>query len=190
MKTKMILLSLAALFGGLSLNAQSKFAYVNFTELVQLMPETDEARATSEASANEAQETYKGMVEEYQKKLEQYQQKAATWTAATKESKEKELAEIENRIREFQGAIQQELQEQQAKLMAPIYKKAQETVSKLGKDGGFVFVFDQANLLYFDAAQCTDLTAEARKVLNIPADRTMESLQAEMQAKAAAAGAK
>ncbi|MBP5397250.1 MAG: OmpH family outer membrane protein [Bacteroidales bacterium] len=190
MKTKMILLSLATLFLGVSLHAQTvsgKVAYVNFSELVQLMPEMDEARATSEASANEAQETYKGMWEEYQKKLEQYQQKAGTWTAATKESKEKELAEIENRIREFQGAIQQELQEQQQKLMAPIYKKAQEAVNKLGKDGGYMFVFDQANLLYFDAAQCTDLTADARKALNIPADRTLESLQAEMQAKAAAA---
>ena len=188
---KIFLISLITLFAASAANAQEaaspKFAYVNFSELVQLMPEMDEARATSEAASNEAQETYKGMVEEFQKKYEQYQQKAATWTAAIKESKEKELNEMDNRIREFQGAIQQELQEQQQKLMAPIYKKAQDIVGQLGKDKGFTMVIDATSVLYIDKAQCTDLTQEARKALNIPADRTLESLQAELQAKAAAA---
>ncbi len=188
---KIFLISLITLFAASAVNAQEaaspRFAYVNFSELVQLMPEMDEARATSEAASNEAQETYKGMVEEFQKKYEQYQQKASTWTSAIKESKEKELSEMENRIREFQGAIQQELQEQQQKLMAPIYKKAQDTVGQLGKEKGFTMVFDATAVLYIDKAQCTDLTPDARKALNIPADRTLESLQAEMQAKAAAA---
>ena len=46
-----------------------------------------------------------------------------------------------------------------------------------------------ASLLYLDPAQGIDLTPEARTALNIPADRTLESLQAELQAKAAAAQA-
>ncbi|MBQ1209388.1 MAG: OmpH family outer membrane protein [Bacteroidales bacterium] len=188
---KFILISIVALFASNALMAQEaatpKFAYVNFSELVQLMPEMDEARATSEAASNEAQETYRAMVEEFQKKYEQYSQKSATWTAAIKESKEKELADLEGRIREFQEAIQQELQEQQQKLMAPIYKKAQEVVAKLGVEKGYTMVFDVTTILYINPAQCDDLTAEARVVLNIPAERTMESLQAELQAKAAAA---
>ena len=42
---------------------------------------------------------------------------------------------------------------------------------------------------HIDPAQLVDLTAEARTALNIPADRTLESLQAELQAKAEAAQA-
>lgn len=191
---KTLLISVIALFSALCLNAQNdasaslpKFAYVDFGVLVQLMPEMDEARATMEASSNEAQETYKGMVEEYQKKLEQYQQKAGTWTPAIRESKEKELGEFQTRITEFQDAIRQELQEQQQKLMAPIQKKAVESVTALAKEKGITAVFDSASVLYIDPAQCIDLMPEARVVLNIPADRTIESLQAELQAKAAAA---
>ena len=68
--------------------------------------------------------------------------------------------------------------------MAPLYKKAQETVENLAKNGGYIFVFDQTTALYVDPAQADDLTASARKVLGIPEDRTMESLQKELQAKA------
>ena len=66
--------------------AQPKFAHVNFTELVQLMPEADAARATMSASSKEAEETYAAMVEEYQTKANQYQQKSASWTAARTDS--------------------------------------------------------------------------------------------------------
>ena len=70
-----------------------------------LMPEMDAARETMNASQKEAEETYAAMVEEYQGKATQYQQKQATWTAAIRESKEKELYEIQNRIQDFQPGV-------------------------------------------------------------------------------------
>lgn len=164
--------------------AQTKAAYVNFSELVYLMPEMDEARAAMDASQQEAQETYATMVEEYNSKMTQYQQKASTWTNAIRESKEKELQDIGDRINEFNQSIQSELAMQQQELTTPIQQKAQETVQKLAKEGGYAFVFDFSSLLYIDPAQCTDLTPAARKALNIPEGRTLESLQAELQAAA------
>lgn len=163
-----------------------KFAHVNFNELIQLMPEMDTARDQMDAAQKEAQETYQAMMEEFQSKYQQYEQKQATWTPAVKQSKEKELGEIQNRIQEFQENIQVELQQQQQVLMAPIYQKAQETVTELAKSGSYIYVFDASQVLYLDPAQSTDLTPAARKVLNIPEDRTIESLQAELQARAAA----
>jgi outer membrane protein len=162
--------------------AQPKFAHVNFTELVQLMPEADKAREAMNASQKEASETFQSMYEEYQTKMQQYQQKASTWTPAIKESKEKELGEIQNRIQEFQQSIQMELQQQNQQLMEPIQKKALETVEKLAKAGGYTMVFDPSQFLYFDKSQCKDLTADARKALNIPAGRTLEDLEKELQA--------
>lgn len=164
--------------------AQQKFAHVNFSELVQLMPEADQARTTMDASSKEASETYQAMADEFNTKYQQYQQKAATWTQAIRETKEKELTDIQQRIQEFQQTVQAELQQQQQQLMAPIYQKAQEAIEKLAKEGGFIYVIDQTSALYIDPAQSTDLTPAARKALNIPDDRTMESLQKELQAKA------
>lgn len=180
---KKILATLALGLIGLSLFAQN-IGRVNFSELVQLMPEADEARATLQASQQEAEETYTSMVEEYQGKMNQYQQKNTTWTTAIREAKEKELYDIQNRIQEFQQTISQELQQQQTTLMAPLYQKAQEVVNSIAKGKGLAVVFDSTSALYFDEAQVVDLTAEARKALNIADDRTMESLQAELAAKA------
>ena len=178
---KIFLFAAMALFT-LTASAQAKFAYVNFNEIVMLMPESDAARTQMQAAQKEASDTYQSMVDEANAKFNEYQQKQATWTPAIKESKEKELGEIQNRIQEFQQSIQVELQQQNQQLMEPIQKKALETVEKLAKAGGYIYVFDVSSLLYFDSTQSKDLTPDARKALNIPAGRTLESLQAEMQA--------
>ena len=183
---KIFLIAIAALCG-LSLAAQPKFAHVNMNELVQLMPEMDQARTAMNASSKEAQETYQAMVEEFNTKYQEYQQKVSTWTAVIRESKEKELSGFQQRIQEFQEAIQAELQQQQQQLMAPIYKKANDTIASIAKAAGYVFVFDVAQILYVDPAQSTDITPEARKALGIADDRTLEALQAELQAQAQAA---
>ena len=130
---KKILLIAAASLLSVAAFAQLKVAHVNFAELVQLMPEADTARAAMEASSKEAQETYTAMVEEYNTKYSAYQQKASSWTPAIRESKEKELQGIITRINEFDQSIQAELQQQQQLLMAPIQKKAMDTVNQLAK---------------------------------------------------------
>jgi outer membrane protein len=187
---KKIFLIAAMAVASVAASAQDfKFAYVDFTELVQLMPEADSARVQTEAASLEAQETYQAMVEEYQSKGQQFQQKQATWTPAIRESKAAELQQIEYRIQEFQQAVQQDLQQLQNTLQAPIYEKAQNVVNELAKSKGIALVFEKTSLLYVDPAQGIDLTPEARKALNIPEGRTLETLQQELMAKAQASQA-
>ena len=190
---KILLIAAAASMFSLAATAQTKFAHVNFGELVQLMPEADSAMVQLEAANNEAQETYNSMVSEFQSKYDQFEQKQASWTPAVRESKQKELMDIQTRVQEFQQAIQQDMTIQQDMsqlqntLMAPIYQKAQEVVTNLAKEKGVIYVYDSSTLLYVDDAQSIDLTPEARTALNIPADKTIESVMAARQAAAAAA---
>jgi outer membrane protein len=186
---KILLIAVMAVMS-VAAGAQSlKWAYVDFNELVMLMPEMDEARATMDENAKTNEEILVAMYEEYQTKMTQYQQKAETWTPAIRESKEKEIMEIQARFEQTQQSLQQEIQLLQQNLQTPIYEKAQTTVTELAKAQGIAFVFEKSSLLYVDPAQGVDLTPEARKALNIPEDRTLESLQAELQAQAAAAQA-
>ena len=166
-----------------------KLGRVNFTELDQLAPEADAAREQITAMQNEAQETFNAMLEEYNTKANQYQQKSSTWTTAIRESKEKELMEIQNRVQEFQQSISQELQQKQAELMNPIMEKAQKAVQDIAKAQGIIAVFDSGSALYFDEAAVVDLTPAARKSLGIKEGRTLEQLAAELQAQAAAQNA-
>lgn len=177
---KIVLFAAAALLA-LSASAQTKFAHVNYNELIQLTAAADSARAQLTAAQKEAQETDQSMIEEFQTKYQQYQQKAETWTATVRQSKEKELSDIQQRIQEFEQNVQQELQLQQQQLFAPIQRKALETVEKLAKAGGYIYVFEQGSLLYIDPSQSTDLTPAARKALGIKEGRTLETLQQELQ---------
>ena len=122
------------------------------------------------------------MVDEFNTKYSEYQQKASTWTATILETKQAELSRIQQSIQEFQQNIQVELQQQESDLINPIQQKAIETVQKLAKDGGYVYVFEIGSLLYVNEAQSTDLTPAARKALGIPEGRTIEDLQAALQA--------
>ena len=187
---KKILLIAAMAVMSVAASAQNlKWAYVDFNELVMLMPEMDEARATLEENQKTNEEILVAMYEEYQTKMQQYQQKAESWTPAIRESKEKEIMEIQSRFEQTQQSLQMELQQLQQSLQAPIYEKAQKTVNDLAKAQGIAFVFEKSSMLYVDPAQGIDLTPEARTALNIPADRTLETLQAELQAQAQAAAA-
>jgi outer membrane protein len=164
-----------------------KFGYVNYSELVQLMPDMDTVREQLEAQERETYETLGAMYEEYQTKAQQFQQKESTWTPAIRDSKLKELQEIETRFQESQQIFQQELQQMQQMLQAPVAEKAQATVTELAKAHGLAFVFEETQMIYIDPSQGVNLTPEARTALNIPEGRTLETLSAELQAKAAAA---
>ena len=187
---KKILLIAARAVMSVAASAQNlKWAYVDFNELVMLMPEMDEARATMDENQKTNEEILVAMYEEYQTKMQQYQQKAETWTPAIRESKEREIMEIQSRFEQTQQSLQMELQQLQQSLQAPIYEKAQNTVNDLAKAQGIAFVFEKSSMLYVDPAQGIDLTPEDRTALIIPADRTLEALQAELQAQAQAAAA-
>lgn len=172
---KKFLFVIAALVASVAMaDAQNlKFGYVNYNEIIMLMPETDSARTNLSVAQKDADEIYQGMVEEYNIKLEQYQQKVGSWTPAVRESKERELAEMQQRINDYTSSIQMELNQMQQNLMAPIVQKAVEAVGRISKAQGLALVFDTTTLLYFDPAQGTDITKELKAELGISEDKVV-----------------
>ena len=184
---KKIILIAAMAVMSIAASAQNlKFGYVDFNEVIMLMPEMDQARATLEENQKTNEEILMAMYEEYQTKAQQYQQKASTWTPAIRESKEREIMDIQTRLEQTQQSLQQEMQQLQNSLQAPIYEKAQATVNQIAKEMGLAAVFEMGTLLYIDETQLVNLTPATRTALGISEDRTLEALQAELQAKAQA----
>ena len=186
---KIILVAAVALMSFAAKAQDVKFAYVDFNEIVMLMPEMDEARATLEENSKTNEEILMSMYEEYQTKVQQYEQKASTWTPVVLETKQREIMEIEQRLQQTQQSLQQELQQLQQNLQMPVVEKANKVIEELAKAKGVAAVYDKTTFLYVDPTKMIDLTPAARKALNIPEGRTLETLQAEMMAKAQAQGA-
>ena len=184
---KMLMIAAMAFISVAAMAQETKFAYVDFNEVVMLMPEMDEARATIEENSKTNEEILMAMYEEYQTKVQQYEQKKATWTPSVLEIKEKEIMDIQARLEQTQQSLQQEIQQLQQSLQAPIIEKANNAIAEIAKAKGIAAVYEKSSFLYVDPAQFVDLTPEVRVALNIPEGRTLETLQAEMMAKAQAA---
>lgn len=177
---KIILIAAMALIA-FSASAQS-IGIVNYEELCTLMPEYMEAQRTIAAVSKETGDTFQEMANEFQNKRTAFEQKQNTWTASVKEAKQKELADMQQRLQEFQQTAYQELQEKQNELLSPIREKAISAIRELAKAQGIVVVLDAAQLIYYDPDNTVDLMPLARTALGIPEGRTLETVQEEITA--------
>ena len=91
-----------------TVSAQVKIAHVNTAEVLDAMPDKSKAEKKLESYYNELQEQLKTMYTEYQNKLQDYQANAETMSNLVKQSKEKELVDLESRITAFQGNAESE----------------------------------------------------------------------------------
>ncbi|MFA5850299.1 MAG: OmpH family outer membrane protein [Bacteroidales bacterium] len=150
-----------------------KFGHINSQELIALMPDRDSAVLKLDIYGKQLQQDMDDMQAEFQTKMNIYQQKQATWTAVVLEDRQKELQQIQARFEAFQANAQQEYQQMQQLLYAPVYQKANETLIKIGKDNGFTYIFDisTGSIPFFNEAQSTDVMPMAKTMLKIPADK-------------------
>jgi outer membrane protein len=79
-----------------------KTGYVNLNDLLLLMPERKKAETDIQEYAKQLDGQMKTMSSEYENKVSDYQSKEALMTEPVKLDKQKELADLEERIKNFQ----------------------------------------------------------------------------------------
>ena len=123
-------------------NAQSKVAHINVTELLQQMPEM----IAAQAELKKLQETYRadlqGSMTEFQNKATQYQNESTAKSREENEKRALELQEIQKNIEGAEQAAMQEMQKKQQELFAPISDKAKAAIEKVAAAQGFDYVMD------------------------------------------------
>ena len=100
-KALKLTLAVVLLTGSTSLFAQ-KFGRINTQEIIMSMPETKTMQTNMETYAQELQDNIETMQVEFNTKLQDFQKNFNTLTDIAKEMKEKDLNDLQNRIREFQ----------------------------------------------------------------------------------------
>lgn len=161
-------LAILMIFGGQRATAQNmKFAHINSDELIQAMPEFDSASSQLENFRKDLINALELMTVEFNNKNNTYQKDLKTYTDVVRQTKEQELMDMNNRIQEFQTNAQSQLQEKQAQLFQPIYAKVEKAIKDVGKDNGFVYVFDVKGLLYFDETKSTNILSLTKTKLGI-----------------------
>jgi outer membrane protein len=156
------LLIIVIALAGQSAMAQSfKFAHINNDELIQSMPEYDSATVKLEKFRKELVNALELMSVELNTKNEAYNKESKNLSDIVKQTKEQELVDMNKRIQDFQNNAQQQLQSKQAELFQPIVAKVDKAIKDVGKENGFLYVFDvslsKATLLYFDETRSTNI---------------------------------
>jgi outer membrane protein len=148
-----------------SIAQNDKFGHVNSNELIQMLPEFDSAIVELETLQQELGNTLELMNVELNNKSEEYYEEMNNLTDIVRQTKEQELVDLNRRIQEFQVNAQNRLQTRQEALYQPIYVKVDKAIKDVGKENGFIYIFNAANLLYFDDTKSTDVMDLAKAKL-------------------------
>ena len=153
----------------LSVSAQpkSKFGHIDFAKLYAAMPGQDSIKTVFEKYQKDLQETFAQMTNEYQTKLQDYQANMATMSNLIRQNKEGEIMDIQTRMEKFRTQAEEDLQQKESELTAPVIEKAREAVRNVAKENGYTYIFNSAEglLLYSDPSD--DIMPLAKKKLGI-----------------------
>jgi outer membrane protein len=163
-------LLLIVVFAGQNLKAQSlKFGHINSDELIQTMPEYDSATVKLEKFRKELVNALELMSVELNNKNDAYQKESKNLSDIVKQTKEQELIDMNKRIQDFQNNAQVQLQNKQTEVFQPIYAKVDKAIKDVGKENGFLYVFDVAKgaLLYFDETKSVNVMSLVKTKLGL-----------------------
>ena len=130
----------------------AKLGYIDSNELLDAMPEKDSIQQTLIQYGKALEDQLQAMYLEYQTKLNDYQVNAASMSDIIRQTKEKELADMENRIQEFQQQADTDLQNKQMELLDPVLKKVRQAIQDVARENNYTYIFDAGvgTLLYFE----------------------------------------
>jgi outer membrane protein len=162
-----IVLAIAVSAMQVSAQKSQKIGHINFAQLYELMPGQDSIRAAFNSYQEQLQIQFQAMQTEYETKLNEYQTNMATMSNIIKQTKEKEIVDLQRRIQEFQQTAQEDLQEKEVELTAPIIEKARNAIKEVAKENGYSFILNSTEGLVLYTEATDDIMPMVKKKLNL-----------------------
>ena len=113
-----------------------KIGYIDSQALVEMMPEKDSVEAKLVAYQKSLEEQIGAMYLEYQNKYADYTNNVDGMSDIIKQTKEREIADLETRINEFQQSAETEFGNKQQELYDPLITKAKDAINAVAKANG------------------------------------------------------
>ena len=165
--TKVLVLLVLALGIGYGANAQTqKIGYVDTQVIIDMMPESAKIQQDMQAYYSELQAELHAMATEYQTKMRDYEANQATMSNILRQSKEKEIIDLQGRIQDFQANAESDFAAKQEELSKPMLDKIKAAIDDVVKAKGLAYVFEKTVVLSIgDSA--IDITADVKAKLGL-----------------------
>ena len=164
---KKILVVIVALVVAAPSFAQQKFGHIDSAALLELMPEKAKAEKELEAFAKEFQAALEAMAKEYETKVANFQQTEKDMIPTVRNTKIREISELERRIQEFQQQAQDEIAKKEQEVLTPIIDKARKVIDEVAVAKNYTYVFDSSVGVLLYAKDTEDVMADVKAKLGL-----------------------
>ena len=161
-----LLVAAGILLTNSSLQAQTKIGYISINELVPNMPEFKKADTSMQDYKNALSQEFEDQKRELSEQDSLLSSKdTVKYTKAQLEIKRRSLGQLYVKVQGFSQQAQEQLQQKQQELLAPIQKKALDAIQAVAKENGYTYVLQKEALYAYPAAE--DLLPLVKKRLGI-----------------------
>ena len=167
MKKLSKVLAMLVLALGIGVTAQAqKIAHVDTQEIIGIMPEGAKIQQDLQAYYSQLQADLQTMANEYQAKVRDYEANKETMSNILRQSKEKEILEMQSRIQDFQNNAEADFAAKQEELSKPMLDKIKKAIDDVAKEKGIAYVFEQSVILTISDT-AIDITPDVKKKLGL-----------------------
>lgn len=123
--------------------ASTKIGYADVDYIFSQMPEAKQIDTELKSTQSQLKNQIDSKTQEFQKKLADYQANLNTMLDAVRQNTERELTMLQENLQKLQQDAQTTIQNKQAQLMEPVYKKVGKGIEDVAKENGYTFILNQ-----------------------------------------------
>ena len=131
----------------LGLNAQNKTGVISLEEVIQLMPEYKKAAAEMSQFDSALQINYSETLKELNRQDSIFKADSSKMSAAIKTANREKQRKLFTELQSFEQGYQQQMQQKQEELMAPVAQRANQLITDVEKANGYTYVFRKEALV-------------------------------------------
>jgi len=139
---KIFILFAFVTFTGKATAQELKFGHINIQQLVAELPAKKAADAQLQAEATKLQDQLKVMSEDLDSKYSSYLSQRDSLPDLIRATKEKEIQDLDARIKQYNQMAQQTITQKEQQLLQPIIQKVQAAITLVGQEKGLIYIFD------------------------------------------------
>lgn len=171
MKKLVKLFAIVVLIIGSSFATQAqnpvKIGYIDFNTLLAAMPGIDSVKIKLQNYQKTLTDQMDAMKAEFENKYLDYQSQSSSMSDLIRQTKEKELSDLQGRIDAFQQKASQDLQTRQQELVAPFIDKAKTAITDVAKEHKFNYILNAIEDVVIYKDEADDVMTLVKKKLGI-----------------------
>lgn len=144
-----------------------KIGHIDFNTLLAAMPGIDSVKIKLQSYQKTLTDQMDAMKAEFENKYMDYQSQSSGMSDLIKQTKEKELSDLQGRIDAFQQKANQDLQAKQQELVAPFIEKAKTAIKEIAKENKYTYILNAIEDVVIYKEESDDVMPLVKKKLNI-----------------------